>query len=106
MNMKNQTTMKSEPNSDMITQRAREIWKAAGCPEGHDMEHWLQAEAELRTAGQNKAPRIVVSPDANPNPRAVRSAKPVKPEPQPARLAGGRPESRLARVFAGSTAPK
>ena len=98
--------MKTEPSRDAIAQRAREIWKAAGCPEGHDMEHWLQAEAELRTAGQNKALGIGVSPDANPSPRAVRLAEPVKPEPQPARLAGGRPEPRLARVYAGSTAAK
>jgi hypothetical protein len=104
--MKNQTPMKTEPSRDVIAQRAREIWKAAGCPEGQDMEHWLQAEAELRTAGQNKASRIVVSPDANPCPRAVRSAEPVKPESQPARLAGGRPEPRLARVYTGSMAAK
>jgi hypothetical protein len=92
MNMKNQTTMKSEPNSDMITQRAREIWKAAGCPEGHDLEHWLQAETELRAAERHNAPKFVASPDVNPSPRAVRSAEPVKPKPQPARLAGGRLE--------------
>jgi hypothetical protein len=90
--MKIQTTMKTEPSSEMIKLRAREIWKEAGCPEGHDMEHWLQAEAELRAAGQNKAPRIVAALDANPNPRAVRSAEPVKPKPQPARQAGGRLE--------------
>lgn len=31
-----------------ISKRAREIWEREGRPEGRDMEHWLQAEAELR----------------------------------------------------------
>jgi len=33
-----------------ISKRAREIWEREGRPEGRDMEHWLQAEAELRQA--------------------------------------------------------
>jgi hypothetical protein len=90
--MKNQMTMKTEPSSDTIAQRARQIWKAAGCPEGHDLEHWLQAETELRAAERHNAPKFVASPDVNPTPKAVRSAEPVKPKPQPARLAGGRLE--------------
>lgn len=90
--MKNQTPIQTEPSGAVIALRAREIWKAAGCPEGHDMEHWLQAEAELRAAWRHNAPRVVVSPDAKPNPRPVRSAEPVNPKPQPARLAGGRLE--------------
>jgi hypothetical protein len=92
MHMKNQTTMKTEPSSDMIAQRARQIWKAAGCPEGHDLEHWLRAEAELRAAGRQKAPKFIASPNVNPTPKAVRSAEPVRPKPQPARLAGGKLE--------------
>ena len=31
-----------------ISRRAREIWEREGRPQGKDMEHWLQAEAELR----------------------------------------------------------
>jgi hypothetical protein len=30
-----------------ISKRAREIWEREGCPEGRDIEHWLQAETEL-----------------------------------------------------------
>jgi len=33
-----------------ISKRAREIWEREGRPQGRDMEHWLQAEAELRQA--------------------------------------------------------
>ena len=31
-----------------IAKRAWEIWQREGCPEGRDLEHWLQAEKELR----------------------------------------------------------
>jgi hypothetical protein len=31
-----------------IAQRAYEIWKASGCPNGKDQEHWFRAERELR----------------------------------------------------------
>ena len=38
------------PATDKIAARAYEIWRARGCPHGHDTEHWLQAERELRGA--------------------------------------------------------
>ena len=60
--MKNQMTMKTEPSSDMIAQRARQIWKAAGCPEGHDLEHWLQAETELRAVADNASKFVRLLP--------------------------------------------
>ena len=31
----------------MVQDRAYEIWEREGRPEGRDMEHWLQAEAEI-----------------------------------------------------------
>ena len=32
-----------------IANRAYELFLAAGAPHGRDLEHWLQAERELRT---------------------------------------------------------
>jgi hypothetical protein len=32
-----------------IAQRAYEIWKESGCPNGRDQEHWFRAERELRS---------------------------------------------------------
>jgi hypothetical protein len=32
-----------------IAQRAYEIWKESGCPNGKDQEHWFRAERELRS---------------------------------------------------------
>lgn len=30
-----------------IELRAYQIWVHEGCPEGHDLEHWLRAETEI-----------------------------------------------------------
>ena len=37
-----------EPTHEQIAARAREIWLESGSPENHDLECWLEAEAELR----------------------------------------------------------
>jgi Protein of unknown function (DUF2934) len=37
------------PTAEKIAARAYEIWRANGCPQGRDKEHWLQAERELRS---------------------------------------------------------
>lgn len=31
---------------ESIERRAQEIFQQRGCPEGRDLDHWLQAEAE------------------------------------------------------------
>lgn len=31
---------------ESIERRAQEIFEQQGCPEGRDLDHWLQAEAE------------------------------------------------------------
>ena len=41
-------TVAPAAGTDRIAQRAYEIWKESGCPDGHDQEHWFQAERELR----------------------------------------------------------
>lgn len=30
-----------------IRERAYAIWEQQGCPSGHSVDHWLQAEAEI-----------------------------------------------------------
>jgi hypothetical protein len=49
--MKTQTTQtkRTHPNTEQIAARAREIREASGRPQGCDLNHWLQAEAELTT---------------------------------------------------------
>lgn len=36
---------------DAISDRAHEIWRARGCPEGSDVEIWLEAERDLASRG-------------------------------------------------------
>ena len=40
------------PASTEIAARAHEIWLAEGCPEGRDVEHWLKAEAQIKTENE------------------------------------------------------
>jgi hypothetical protein len=50
------TPTASTPNHDDIAHRAYELFLSNGAMHGRDLEHWLQAETELRdrsiTAGQ------------------------------------------------------
>jgi hypothetical protein len=39
---------RAPPTWESVSRRAFEIWQEAGQPNGHDLEHWLQAETELR----------------------------------------------------------
>lgn len=40
----------SEEIEERIRRRAHELYEARGREEGHDVEDWLQAEAEIGTA--------------------------------------------------------
>ena len=35
---------------DRVAERAYELYCEGGCEDGHDLDHWLQAEAELAQA--------------------------------------------------------
>lgn len=54
MNQPQPPALESAPTRDQIAARARRIWEQEGKPEGRDVAHWLQAEAQLR---QNPRPR-------------------------------------------------
>ncbi len=45
----------SEEQLEQIRRRAHELYEARGREEGHDLEDWLQAEAEI---GGGKAPTV------------------------------------------------
>ncbi len=42
---------------DKIAARAYQIWQANGRPDGHDQDHWFQAERELRASQGARATR-------------------------------------------------
>lgn len=44
----------SKPTAEAIAVCAYLIWEQEGRPEGHTMQHWLQAEAQLLGAHQHE----------------------------------------------------
>lgn len=40
-----------EPGQGEIAAVAHSLWEQAGRPEGHDVEHWLLAEVQIRRQG-------------------------------------------------------
>jgi hypothetical protein len=55
-------------SSDEVAQRAYQIFEREGRMDGRDMEHWLQAERELRSERE----RTGSSPNAQNAPRSAR----------------------------------
>lgn len=51
-----QATPEQDVLRPKIELRAYEIWVHEGCPEGHDTEHWLRAEAEVVGRGAESEP--------------------------------------------------
>lgn len=47
-------------HAQRVRERAYEIWKNAGCPEGRSAEHWLQAEAEIASEEQGLEQEIAL----------------------------------------------
>lgn len=41
----------SRPQAEEIAARAYKIWQQQGCPEGHEDQHWCQAEKEISRDG-------------------------------------------------------
>lgn len=64
----------TDPLHDKISERAFALWEQDGRPEGRDIDHWLAAEAEIRTGSP------VVKKTA-PRKAAPRKAAAVRKEP-------------------------
>jgi hypothetical protein len=45
-----QTAIDVRPSRDEVTRRAYAIYLDQGSPQGHDVEHWLEAEAQVMKA--------------------------------------------------------
>jgi len=43
----NQTGIKPKPSQDEVARKAYDIYLKEGCPQGRDVQHWLEAEAQL-----------------------------------------------------------
>jgi hypothetical protein len=72
------------PSHEQITRRAYEIFIERGRPEGRDLEHWLEAEKQLRAVGQGKnASPVAATSSANSStnitPTPIRATQPAAP---------------------------
>lgn len=80
-----------------IAARARTLWEQQGQPEGRDLEHWLQAEAELRrersqsdlVSSQIPLREGVTESAATATPVAPQAASPKAPARSTRRRSGG-----------------
>lgn len=85
----------SHPNSpelahDQIAERARRLWMERGSPGGRDLEHWLDAERQLRDeyAQRERGPKS--APPAKPRHTDLNEAEKrldglIEEKPSPAR---------------------
>jgi hypothetical protein len=44
-----------QPSNEEISTFAYFIWKQRDCPDGHDLEDWLEAEQQLRVTHEQEA---------------------------------------------------
>ena len=64
------------PTHEQITRRAYEIFIERGRPEGRDLEHWLEAEKQLRATSQTKSATPVSASNA-PSATPMRATQPA-----------------------------
>jgi hypothetical protein len=48
--------MPTPDSNEKIEKRAHQLWEAEGCPEGRELDFWLQAERELSDAPEAATP--------------------------------------------------
>jgi hypothetical protein len=65
---------RATPNDDAIAKRAYELYLQRGSVEGHELDDWLTAEAELSSAAVHAAQEAPVQPVVRR--RAARSESP------------------------------
>jgi hypothetical protein len=61
---KHMTDSSSTPTHEQIARRAYEIFIERGQPAGQDLAHWLEAERQLRAAGQKQEQVRTAAPTA------------------------------------------
>ena len=76
------TSKRTTPEEE-VRARAHEIWLQQGRPDGHDLAHWQQAEAELAGKKPRAAPpqRAAAKPAAAKPPAKSAAAKPAAAKP-------------------------
>lgn len=107
----NSNSVVREPTTDEIALRAHQIWMEQGCPNGHDVDNWLEAQSQLRlglnTTRPNRSERAIpaaedvrtgdVARDEEPF-EGLRSDAPLATKVEEALIDPGRPASRRSKT--------
>jgi hypothetical protein len=64
---------------DLIRDRAYAIWEAHGRHDGHDLEHWAQAVAEITEETEGGENSAATPEDKDVDPLAASAAPPTAP---------------------------
>lgn len=51
-----------QPTQEQIAERARKLWMERGSPGGRDLEHWFEAERQLRDEAGRRGPKKADDP--------------------------------------------
>jgi hypothetical protein len=73
------TDSSSTPTQEQIARRAYEIFIERGQPEGRDLEHWLEAERQLRASGKTSAQPVTASTSPSASSAPARGTQPAAP---------------------------
>jgi hypothetical protein len=76
-------TASTEPTQDQIEVLAHAIWVDCGCPEGRAMDHWLEAERQLRGVIEPLTDPDRLDPDTAPAARIDRQLDRIVGAPGP-----------------------
>ncbi len=68
------TSPRTVPTVEEISRRAYEIWQARGCPQGTDLQDWLEAERQLCECGTYEDAHDPAITETNRNERGARDA--------------------------------
>jgi hypothetical protein len=95
----NTSMTNNTPTHDEISAHAYQIYLREGCIEGRDMDHWLQAEAELRQRATETTNPVESQATAE------RNVRDNSPEQAPRSQRNHKPESILPNSVVPSAAP-
>ncbi|HXT13718.1 MAG TPA: DUF2934 domain-containing protein [Candidatus Angelobacter sp.] len=87
------TESSSTPTHEQIARRAYEIFVERGQPEGKDLDHWLEAESQLRAAAQPSRSSQTASSQSASSSSPIRSAQMTAPS-NGRTQSSGRPQAR------------
>jgi hypothetical protein len=95
--LNNMTDSSSKPTQEQIARRAYEIFIERGQPEGRDLEHWLEAEKQLRASSQTKSTPVAATAST---PAASATMTPPARGTQPVGATNGRGNGRTRSTAA------